>query len=121
MGVEVWPVGTTTGDRLAEAMERRGLDQSELARRLGVAQGSISKIIVGRTSNSRLIPRLAVELGVSTRWLLCETDDPEGDGSDAELSADEAKLLRIYRELGKADRAALRRLIEHMRPPEDKD
>ena len=117
MSVEASSV-VTVGDRLAEAMERRGLDQSALARRLGVAQGSISKIIVGRTSNSRLIPRLAVELGVSAEWLLCESDNPTGNGFEIDLTPDEQRLLVIYRELGREDRAALKRLIEKMAPPE---
>jgi phage repressor protein C with HTH and peptisase S24 domain len=58
-------------------MEMRGIDQSSLARRLGVTQGAISKILLGRTANSRLVPRIAVQLGVPLPWLLGETDRAE--------------------------------------------
>jgi transcriptional regulator with XRE-family HTH domain len=42
--------------RLIQALAERGIDQSMLARRLGVTQGTISKIAQGRTHNSRHLP-----------------------------------------------------------------
>jgi phage repressor protein C with HTH and peptisase S24 domain len=68
-------VTTRTAARLDEAMKLRGYDQSRLARELDVSQGTISKIILGKTANSRLMPRIATLLGVSLAWLLNMSDD----------------------------------------------
>lgn len=106
-----------TADRLTAAMQRRGLDQSALARRLGVSQGSISKIVLGRTTNSRLLPRIAVQLGVSVPWLLGETDDPSSGAPEAELPADEEGLLFKWRQLPPDDKQALMQILDRMISP----
>jgi len=96
-------------------MEKRGVDQSALARDLGVAQGTISKIIVGRTANSRLLPRIASRLGVSVTWLLGETDDPEADAaSQPQLSYDQLELIDCYDRLDNAEKAALLQMARVM-------
>lgn len=64
-----------TGKRLEKAMENRGFDQSGLARAVGVSQATINRIVLGKTANSRLLPRIATELGVSLPWLLGMSDD----------------------------------------------
>ncbi|NYD91417.1 XRE family transcriptional regulator [Sphingomonas melonis] len=65
--------------RLAEVMKARGIGQSDLARRVGVQQGTISKIINGSTSNSRYLLRIARELGTTPAYLEGEIDDPGDD------------------------------------------
>lgn len=70
---------TVTATRLADAMRQAGEDQSSLARAIGITQGAISKILQGKTANSRHLPRIAHHLGASLPWLLGETDDPEAD------------------------------------------
>lgn len=70
---------TVTAIRLAEAMRKADEDQSSLARAIGITQGAISKILQGKTANSRHLPRIAHHLGASLPWLLGETDDPEAD------------------------------------------
>lgn len=66
---------SVTGRRLKEAMDGRGLDQSGLARKIGVSQATINRIILGKTANSRLLPKIAMALGVSLAWLLDMSDD----------------------------------------------
>jgi transcriptional regulator with XRE-family HTH domain len=66
---------TVTATRLAEAMTKADEDQSSLARAIGITQGAISKILQGKTANSRHLPRIAHHLGVSLSWLLGETTD----------------------------------------------
>jgi plasmid maintenance system antidote protein VapI len=44
---------STVGTRLSQALADSGIDQSMLARRVGTTQRRISKIILGKTANSR--------------------------------------------------------------------
>jgi transcriptional regulator with XRE-family HTH domain len=71
-----------TATRLAEAMKDLDYDQSKLARGIGVTQGAISKILLGKTANSRHLPRISAHLGVDLAWLLGETDQ-RGDTKTA--------------------------------------
>jgi transcriptional regulator with XRE-family HTH domain len=74
---------TDVADRLRIAMEAAAISQSRLARDIGATQGAISLILLGKTTNSRLLPKIATRLGVSLAWLLGMVDDPcEGGGPD---------------------------------------
>lgn len=70
---------TVTAIRLAEAMKNADEDQSSLARAIGITQGAISKILQGKTANSRHLPRIALHLGVSLSWLLGQTSEPNAN------------------------------------------
>lgn len=101
--------------RLKEAMESAGIDQSELARLVGCTPGAVNQILSGLTNRSRFLPDMASVLGVSWRWLAGETDDPSPNAVlEDRLTAQEQRLLEIYRQLPKKDRAALKTLIERM-------
>lgn len=65
--------------RLAEVMKAKGIGQSDLARRVGVQQGTISKIINGSTSNSRYLLHIARELETTPAYLEGEIEDPGVD------------------------------------------
>lgn len=54
------------------------MEQSELAALVGVRQGTISKIVQGRTKNSRHLPRIASVLGVSVDYLLGQVGELDG-------------------------------------------
>lgn len=87
---------TVTAERLSEAMQGQGIDQSALARELGVTQGAISKIVLGKTANSRLMPRIATHLGVSLAWLLGMSDDRGGsERSPTRADNDDADEVEI--------------------------
>lgn len=89
------------------------MDQSELAREIGVTQGAISKIVLGRTANSRLLPRIATHLGVSLPWLLGESELME-EGSDAPLSRAELGWVEAVRALDPEDRQAVMQLTRSL-------
>lgn len=57
-------------DRLKARMHEMGLDQSELAEKVGVTQGTISLILRGKTRNSRRLPKIALVLDVDMSWLM---------------------------------------------------
>lgn len=60
---------STTAERLRQAMAEAGMDQSAVARHIGVTQGAISLILLGKTTRSRYLPEIAQLLGVSLAWL----------------------------------------------------
>lgn len=101
--------------RLKERMAAAGLSQSELARRVGISQASINKLTSGGAKRgSAYLHRIARELGTTPAYLNGETNDPLSNAPDLELSSDEQRLLEIYRDLPKKDRAALKLLIQRM-------
>lgn len=93
--------------RLSQALAERGIDQSMLARRVGATQGTISKIIQGTTRNSRYLPRIAHELGVSLPWLM-GAEDRAGEGPA--ISAEDREWVDLLRQVPAPDRAALLQL-----------
>jgi transcriptional regulator with XRE-family HTH domain len=101
------------GSRLLERLRANDMSQAELARRVGVSQPTINNLIHRGKVGSRYLHRIARELGTTPAYLAGETDDPDGDGSES-LSADEQRLIKIYRDLPKKDRAALKLLIARM-------
>ncbi|WP_054530330.1 S24 family peptidase [Erythrobacter sp. SG61-1L] len=68
------------GDRLEELLIALGLSQSELARRVGVSQTVIYKLVSGQSQGSKYIHRIASELGTSAEYLMGETDDSAPHG-----------------------------------------
>ena len=62
------------GARLGYAMNRRGLNQTELAKKSGIHQALISRYISGKSGvSTNALYQLSKALDVSTDWLLdCE-------------------------------------------------
>lgn len=85
---------TVTGQRLEKAMVSRGFDQSGLARKIGVSQATINRIIQGKTANSRLIPRIATQLAVPLPWLLGMSDDV-GDLAGSKANDDDDDTVEV--------------------------
>lgn len=104
---------TTVAERLREAMDEAGVDQSALGKAIGVTQGTISLILLGKTRHSKHLPTIATFLGVSYEWLVGRSDAKHGEASEsAPVSADERALLEGLRSLGKADRASLHTVVD---------
>jgi phage repressor protein C with HTH and peptisase S24 domain len=57
-------------------MKARNLDQAALARAVGITQGAISLILIGKTLRSRYLPDIADALMVPLSWLEGKTDLP---------------------------------------------
>ncbi len=73
----------TLGERLSFAMERAGLNQSELARVVGIKPQSVQYLCSseGNGKRSRYIMEIAVALDVRPEWLLDGEQPMEGDGT----------------------------------------
>ncbi|AUW59424.1 hypothetical protein C1T17_16350 [Sphingobium sp. SCG-1] len=63
-------------DRLQQLMVQRGLSQSELARRVGLTQQSIGKLVRGESAGSAHLHKIARILQTTAAYLAGETDDP---------------------------------------------
>lgn len=104
---------STVAARLKEAMEDRGVDQSALAEAIGVTQGTISLILVGKTRHSKYLPDIAIELGVAYDWLVGNHENKHADQPvDRLLTTDEADLVEMRRALPNLDRFAFDRVCK---------
>lgn len=72
-------------ENLAAAMDRAGVNQSQLAADVGLKQPSIGRLLSGETKTTRAIRKIAVRLKTSPAFLRGETDDPEPVANDDDL------------------------------------
>jgi phage repressor protein C with HTH and peptisase S24 domain len=70
-------------ERLSFAMDRAGVSQAELARRVGMKQPSISAIVNGDTTHTKFGAELAAALGVRFEWLVLGTGPMTSDAASA--------------------------------------
>jgi len=81
--------------RLALSAGLKGMNQTRLAREVGVDRSTISQLMTGKSArlpNAQVVAECARALGVSADWLLGLTERPEraGDVLDAQLALTEA-------------------------------
>jgi transcriptional regulator with XRE-family HTH domain len=88
-------------------MDVRQLSQSELARRVGVSQATIYKLLIGESYGSKHLHRIARELLTSPAFLTGEIDDPEATALGMEVSSHDRKALEQLASLGKVERRAV--------------
>lgn len=100
--------------RLRHLLTAREISQSELARRVGVTQATIYKLLSGETQGSKHLHKIAHELGTTPAYLMGETDDPDSPTPSPDLTSDERELLDAYRALPPKDRAAVLRITLSM-------
>ncbi|MDB5663427.1 MAG: hypothetical protein JWN59_1765 [Sphingomonas bacterium] len=85
-------------ERLAERMRAKGLSQAELARRVGISQQAIGKLVNGSSRSTPHIGQIATILETSPAYLVGQSDDPaEGAPllATPEVIADQLELVRI--------------------------
>ncbi|WP_104532512.1 helix-turn-helix domain-containing protein [Xanthomonas arboricola] len=82
-------------DRLAQAMRHSGLTQDSLAKRVGVSQQAIQKLLSGTSKTSRKLTEIALACGVRPEWLATE----EGPMSIEGLRATESQSAGSIREI----------------------
>lgn len=86
------------GDRLKLIRENRGLTQDDLNSRLGFGQAQIYRYETGKADPSPdVLVRIAVELEVTTDWLLGLVSMPKEHLQEKDLSSSERKLLSAFR------------------------
>ena len=77
----------TYGERLSWAMRRAELDQSELARRVGIKQPSIAHLLSAEAKKSGHTPVIARVLKVDAEWLATGRGVPELSAAPFEATA----------------------------------
>ena len=107
------------GSRFQQALRLRGLKQTDISARTGIAPGTISNYALGKYAPKRdKLEAIASALGVSVSYLAGYTDDPNPTGDPGldsfldtfnrmtqpgsfgtvSVSADELKLILAFRE-----------------------
>lgn len=90
----------TFGDRLAAAREAAGLNQKQLAERLGVKLGTFRNWEDDASEpRANRLTMLAGMLGVSMRWLMTGTGEGPHLEAESEVSADVNSILAEMRDL----------------------
>lgn len=100
-------------DRIRDLMKERGLTQAELALRIGTTESTLSRFLSGKTDKlgDESIIRLARTFGVSTDFLLGETDVPDRVNYDiSELGLSVQAARNLYTK--KVDPRVVNRLLE---------
>jgi Predicted transcriptional regulator len=69
-------------ERLKAMLVEKGYSQGELARRVGVTQGTIYKLVAGHAKSSKRLVEIAQSLGVRAEWLLTGNGPQYIDESD---------------------------------------
>lgn len=83
------------GERIAARMAELDVGQSELARRVGVSQQAIGKLVNGSSETSRYLHLIARELQTTPQYLVGETDDPSEGALPAPTPAMIAEQLDV--------------------------
>jgi phage repressor protein C with HTH and peptisase S24 domain len=90
----------TLGPRIKRRREELGLDQSELAKKVGFSQPALAKLEAGKNARSRFVAEIARELKTSVEWLTTGADEPTagsaGDERRTEIRRDSDRPTSIY-------------------------
>lgn len=93
-------------------MRALGLSQSELARRVGVAQPTIYKLLKTSKKGSAHLHKIARELETTPAYLSGEVDIPDERADLGQrLSSDEQEWLEMYATLSDEQRKAIRVIV----------
>lgn len=90
------------GQRIKEKRKEAGLNQKELAARVGLSEASVSKYEHGKVEDAthNMLNKFADVLGVSIAWLLGLEEKPKE--STSPLSTEEKRLVDGFRSLNRA-------------------
>ncbi|GEM_PF-851620 len=79
---------TTIAERLRKIMEKQDVGENELARRSGVTQPTIHRILKGESKSPRFsnLEKIATALGTTTTYLTQGTSSPDVSGSSDSIS-----------------------------------
>lgn len=101
----------TIGKRIRASREKYKISQKELAEKVGVSAAAINQFEKWeKKPSSVVLKKIALELGVSTDYLLGSSDD-----EDIFVSEDVAAVFRDFKGLGKDDREIILGHIEFLK------
>ena len=107
--------GMFDAERFKERLAASGLSQSALARRTGVSQQAISRLLKGERYGSRYLHRIAYELGTTAAYLMGETDDPLAEAAPLpEVTFEDRQMLGAFDALAPSSKNAISTLIKDL-------
>ncbi len=109
----------TVRERIQDQLKERKITQAELAAKIGMAESSLSRFLSERTDKigDEYIIKIADYLGVSTDFILGQTDFPERRNYDiGELGLSHKAAMALYAR--KVDTDVVNRILENPRFPE---
>lgn len=97
------------GSRIKQKRKELGLTQKDLAAKVNLSEGSVSKYEHGKVEDatSSKLNEFAAALGVSAAWLLGMKLSPEDGHVLVDMTVQERKLLEMYRTLSEEGKAFL--------------
>lgn len=102
------------GERVSERLKVAGLTQGALAKRVGISQPSIHRLIFENKIGTSHIYKIARELETTAEYLMGETDDPHRDMPDDNLNGEEREWLNLLRGLCPEDKRAVLQLTRSL-------
>lgn len=99
------------GQRIKEKRKEAGLNQKELAAKIGLSEASISKYENGKVEDAThtMLAKFAAALGVSVAWLLGVENNSQT--LPAPLSQEEHDLVNDFRILNRAGKDYIRQTM----------
>lgn len=101
------------GKRIKQKRKEAGLNQKELAAKVGLSEASVSKYENGKVEDAThtMLTKFADALGVSVAWLL-GMEKTEAPDSPAPLSVEEKRLIVSFRSLNRAGKDYILQTME---------
>ena len=99
-------------ERLKARMIDQEVSQAGLARRVGVSQQTIARLVSGGSYGSRYLHLIARELATTPAYLTGETDDPNAEAPDISLSSEQIGWVNLLQSLPAKDRGAILHLAQ---------
>lgn len=88
------------GNRIQQALEIRGMRQSELSGKTGIAKSSISEYIAGKNDpKQKKLLKIANALDVNVEWLLGTCDRMDRISTIIDFTDREKEMVESYRRL----------------------
>lgn len=100
-------------ERLSELIAKRYPSDYAFEAEFGLPQKKVNDWKRGKSKTYlKMLPELAQHFGVSSSYLLCETDDPNPQGLDIDTSDLSWAIYKDSRELSEADKQELLAIIQ---------
>lgn len=103
-----------TAPRIKAGMDALGIDQSELARRVGCTAAAINQLVGGKTRHSKFLPAIARELRLPVEYLEGTIDSPDAKPEQLQLTSDERAWLDALRNVSAKNKTALLQLARSL-------
>lgn len=110
-------VAEIIGKRIKRKREKEGVNQKELAKKVGVSPSAINQFEKGeKKPSTSVLKEIAIALSVSTDYLLGASED-----EDMFFSDDIATAFRGFKELSSKDKDIIMGHIEFLKSQAEKD